>query len=353
MSDLDAGVQLVKVEIEGMSCVVKIAGTTAGKAVQAFLKLIKAMLKGPINSHYENKADRRAHRKEKKEDRRTRRKANKAYKKLDKIYGAVEMNKFRDKYAGDSISLISLKDEDVDMFLDMCSKEGIAVVRMPDFNEKDGKTQFMTAASTSQIIAFNFERINEYHMKNGTFTEKCGEEITPEEYVQTAPGETPEEKTENFKKQMEEKFPSVDNQKLKDMDLSDDKIMNFMQNAATDEKTIVYGIAGYEKIPLEDSRVVGESKETISLITPENEQLDIDKQLVVNENGKNYVYCSSDNKAKFGMVQAGGRSITAEELKKKLYPEKGGKSISNKLPEEMLKAAENVKDTLKVASKRK
>lgn len=331
MSDLDAAVQLVKVEIEGMNCIFKIAGTTAGKAAQAFLRLIKSMESGVYDLHQYRHG-----------------------KKLEKLNGEVPLKQFKKKYAGDSISLISLNDKDVDMFLDMCSKEGIAVVRMADFNEKDGKTQFMTAASTSQIIAFNFERINEYHMKNGTFTEKCGEEITPEEYVQTAPGETPEEKTENFKKQMEEKFPSASKQTLKNIDLSsDDKIMNFMQNAATDEKTIVYGIAGYEKIPLEDSRVVGESKETISLITPENEQLDIDKQLVVNENGKNYVYCSSDNKAKFGIVQAGGRSITAEELKKKLYPEKGGKSISNKLPEEMLKAAENVKDTLKVASKRK
>lgn len=339
MSDLDAGAQLVKVEVETMTLILKIAGQFSGKVGQAFLNLIlkpigKALKNKIVDHHYLKKGL-----------------------KLDKkINGEVSKKEFMKKYAGDSISLISINDKDVDMFLDMCSKEGIAVVRLPDFNEKDGKTQFMIASSTSQTIAFNFERINEYHMKNGTFTEKCGKEISPEDYVNSAEGDTPEEKYENFVKKTNEMFPNDVNEKdmLKNKDLETRKeIMCFMQNAATDEKTIVYGKAGYEKIPLEDSRVVGESKETISIITPENEQLDIDKQLLVNENGKNYVYCSSDNQAKFGMVQARGRSITAEELKQKLYPVKGGKTISNKLPEELSKAAENVKETLKVASKRK
>lgn len=336
MGDLDAAAQLVKIEIEGMTCILKIAGTMSAKAAQAFLELIGK----PIGRTAKNKVI----------DRWNEHKG----KKLDKINGEVPKKDFMKKYAGDSISLISLHDKDVDMFLDMCSKEGVAVVRLPDFNEKDGKTQFMVAASTSQTIAFNFERIDEHHIKNGTYTEKCGGEMTPEEYVQTAPGDTPEEKLQNFKNQVNEKFPSSGKSDLKNIDLSsNDKIMKFVQNAATDEKSVIYGIAGYEKIPLDDSRVVGESKDTISILTADDEQIDIDKHLVVNEKGKNYVYCPNDDKAKFGMVQTAGKNITAEELKQKLYPAKEEKTVGSKLPEELSKAVGNAKETLKAVHQRK
>lgn len=337
MGDLDAAAQLVKVEVEEMTLILKVAGKLSAKVGQAFLDLI---LK-PIGRGAKNKVL----------DWHYRRKGLKFDK---KISGDVPKKAFMKKYAGDSISLISLHDKDVDMFLDMCKKEGIAVVRLPDFNEKDGKTQFMVAASTSQTIAFNFERIDEYHMKNGTFTEKCGEEITPEDYVNSAEGDTPEEKVENFKKKTKEMFPSGDKADLKKADLSsNEKIMEFVQNAATDEKSIIYGIAGYEKIPLDDNRVVGESKDTISILTADDEQIDIDKHLVVNEKGKNYVYCPNDDKAKFGMVQTAGKNITAEELKQKLYPAKEEKTVVSKLPEEMSKAVDNAKETLKAVHQRK
>lgn len=333
MGDLDATSQLVKIEIEEMNLILKITGKMSLKVAQFLVNLlVKPGWEGIKDGHYRRKGL-----------------------KLDKkISGEVPKKAFMKKYAGDSISLISLHDEDVGMFLDMCKKEGIAVVRLPDFNEKDGKTQFMVAASTSQTIAFNFERIDEYHMKNGTFTEKCGEEITPEDYANTAEGETPEEKAENFKRRTEEMFPSGDKVNLKKADLSsNEKIMEFVQNAATDEKSIIYGIAGYKKIPLDDSRVVGESKDTISILTADDEQIDIDKHLVVNEKGKNYVYCPNDDKAKFGMVQTAGKNITAEELKQKLYPAKEEKTVGSKLPEELSKAVGNAKETLKAVHQRK
>lgn len=333
MGDLDATSQLVKIEIEEMNLILKITGKMSLKVAQFLVNLlVKPGWERIKDGHYQRKGL-----------------------KLDKkISGEVPKKAFMKKYAGDSISLISLHDEDVGMFLDMCKKEGIAVVRLPDFNEKDGKTQFMVAASTSQTIAFNFERIDEYHMKNGTFTEKCGEEITPEDYANTAEGETPEEKAENFKRRTEEMFPSGDKANLKKADLSsNEKIMEFVQNAATDEKSIIYGIAGYEKIPLDDSRVVGESKDTISILTADDEQIDIDKHLVVNEKGKNYVYCPNDDKAKFGMVQTAGKNITAEELKQKLYPAKEEKTVGSKLPEELSKAVGNAKETLKAVHQRK
>ncbi len=333
MGDLDGVSQLVKVEIEEMNLIMKITGKMSLKAAQFLVNLL-------VKPGWEGLKDWRYRRKGLRLDK--------------KISGEVPKKAFMKKYAGDSISLISLHDEDVDMFLDMCKKEGIAVVRLPDFNEKDGKTQFMVAASTSQTIAFNFERIDEYHMKNGTFTEKCGEEISPEDYANTVEGDTPEEKAENFKKKTEEIFPSGDKADLKKDDLSsNEKIMEFVQNAATDEKSVIYSIAGYEKIPLDDSRVVGESKDTISIITMDGEQIDIDKHLVVNEKGKNYVYCPNDDKAKFGMVQTAGRNITAEELKQKLYPAKEGKPVGSKLPEEMSKAVDNAKETLKAVHQRK
>ncbi len=139
MSEVDAAVQLVKIEVDSMQYVLKIAGTSGLALAKGFIKLVKFLGK----AHQTHKI-----------------------KSLDNLYGEVCLANFKEKYRGDNIEMFELRDFDADAFIDMCKSQGIAVVKMPDLNLNDGMCQFMVAGSTSQLIKFNIEKLSEWHIKN-------------------------------------------------------------------------------------------------------------------------------------------------------------------------------------------
>lgn len=150
MSEVDAAVQLVKVEVEGMQFALKMAGSTGVTLGQLLLKLIKWLgeKKGNIKTKRNDK------------------KLNRRIKELDSLCGEVCLADFKEKYRGDNIEMFEIRDFDADAFIDMCKREGIAVVKLPDLNPNDGMCQFMVAGSTSQLIKFNIEKLSEAHIKN-------------------------------------------------------------------------------------------------------------------------------------------------------------------------------------------
>lgn len=332
MSELDAAVQLVKVEIDGMNYCFKVIGSAGIDLIKALMKMIKKLGTYGWNKHKELK--------------------------MEEIRGQVDLKDFRKKYAGDDVMLIELREADIDSFLDMCSKEGIAVTKLPDLDLQDGYSQFMVAGSTMQTIKFNFEKINRWHREslvpeveavkvetsekvntetsakeNGTNTEtkeeakayECGREITAMDYVHTAPGKTATEKEEAFRRKAED-MPSgeidgrFDGRKN---DLPSNKenreVINFIKNAVDDQRMLIAEENGYQVFGINETMIVGEDEKQISLQTEQGEQIDIDKSLVFNVNGKTSVYCPVDEKQKeLGAVRYKGESIKADIFKDKL-----------------------------------
>lgn len=139
MSELDAAVQLVKVEIDTMQYVFKIVGTSGLALAKGFATLIKFLEK-----------EYRTHK----------------IKNIDNLCGAVCLVDFKEKYRGDNIEIFALHDYDADTFIDMCKSQGVAVVKLPDMNVNDGMSHFMIAGSTSQLIKYNIERLSDWHVKN-------------------------------------------------------------------------------------------------------------------------------------------------------------------------------------------
>lgn len=139
MSELDAAVQLVKVEIDTMQYVFKIVGTSGLALAKGFATLIKFLGK-----------EYRTHK----------------IKNIDNLCGAVCLVDFKEKYRGDNIEIFALHDYDADTFIDMCKSQGVAVVKLPDMNVNDGMSHFMIAGSTSQLIKYNIERLSDWHIKN-------------------------------------------------------------------------------------------------------------------------------------------------------------------------------------------
>lgn len=159
MSEVDAAVQLVKVEIDSMQYVFKVVGTSGLALVKGFVKLIKFL--GKVRQTHK-------------------------IKNLDKLYGEVCLADFKEKYRGDNIEMFELRDYDADAFIDMCKKEGIAVVRLPDLNPNDGMCQFMVAGSTRQLIKFNIEKLSEAHIKNKRNPEYMKGEVPDFAFVEYA-----------------------------------------------------------------------------------------------------------------------------------------------------------------------
>lgn len=143
MSEVDAAVQLVKVEIDGMQYVFKVAGKLGLTLAKGLGILIKFLGKEGVQAYRTHKI-----------------------KNLDKLCGEVCLADFKEKYRGDNIEMFTLHDYDADIFIDMCKSQGVAVVKLPDLNPNDGMCQFMVAGSTSQLIKFNIERISENHIKH-------------------------------------------------------------------------------------------------------------------------------------------------------------------------------------------
>ena len=302
MSELDAAVQLVKLEIDGMNYCFRLVGNTGIDVLKAFAKMIKNLGSLAWNNH--------------------------KTKKLDEIVGSVTLKDFRKKYAGDDVVLIELKDADVKSFLDMCGKEGVALTKLPDLDLNDGYSQFMIAASTSQTIKFNFEKINRWHVENDVKSEakeaeqepyECGREISATDYVHTAPGDTVEEKEEAFKEKVKEMFPSGEGKSVEDIDLTDNKeVIDFLQNASKDQKMMLAEESNYKSFTINENMIVGEDNKQISLQTYDGEQIEIDKNLVFSENGKTLVYCPAGEPAAIGDVRCKGKSLNAEKFKEKL-----------------------------------
>ena len=143
MSEIDAAVQLIKVEIDGMYYVFKVAGTLGLALAKGFGKLIKFLGKKGVQSYRTHKI-----------------------RNIDKLCGEVCLADFKEKYRGDNIEMFALHDYDAEQFVDMCRKEGVAIVKLPDLNPNDGMCHFMIAGSTSQLIKYNIEKISENHIKN-------------------------------------------------------------------------------------------------------------------------------------------------------------------------------------------
>ena len=139
MSEIDAAVQLVKVEIDTMQYVFKIVGTSGLALAKAFAKLIKFL--GKVHQTHK-------------------------IKNIDNLCGEACLADFKEKYRGDNIEIFALHDYDADRFIDMCRSQGVAVVKLPDMNMNDGKSHFMIAGSTSQLIKYNIERLSDWHIKN-------------------------------------------------------------------------------------------------------------------------------------------------------------------------------------------
>lgn len=314
MGEIDAAVQLVKLEIDGINYCFRIVGSAGIELIKAFAKLIKKMGTAAINSHKE--------------------------KKLEEIKGEAEFKEFKKKYAGDDVTLIELKDADIDSFIDMCSKEGIAVTRLPDFDLDDGYSQFMVAGSTIQTIKFNFEKINRWHMEHDKMPEAeeketdntvrksveavdkeylCGREISAADYVHTAPGATTEEKEGNFKKAADELFPSNGKETAEVIDLSDgEKFKQFIKNAGDDQRLIAAEQGNYRCFDIEAHMIVGENDREISVMTSSGEQIEVDKNLVFLNHGKTQIYCAIGDKAELGEVRCRGEKINANVLENKM-----------------------------------
>lgn len=335
MSDLDAAVQIVKLEIDSMNYVFRVVGTTGIEIMKAFAKMIKKLGGMAVNSHRE--------------------------KKLDEIRGSVSLKDFRKKYTGDDVMLIELKDADTENFLDMCRKEGVAVTKLPDLDFDDGYSQFMVAASTMQTIKFNFEKINRWHMENGGNQEtdkedkgntedkreddgnqetdkedkgnpadkkeknkesgqyECGREISAIDYVHTAKGDTEAEKEEAFKKAAEDLFPG--GSRVENVDLSnEEQIKRFIANATDDQRLLLAEQNGYECFPIREDMIIGEDSRSIAFLAGDGEQVEVDKSLVFSREGKTRIYCPTENHT-LGDVKVGGESINADVLKNKMSPQ--------------------------------
>lgn len=143
MSELDAAVQLVKVEIDSMQYVFRIVGTSGLALAKSFAKLIKFLGKEGVQAYRTHKI-----------------------KNIDNLCGEVCLADFKEKYRGDNIEIFALHDYDADTFIDMCKSQGVAVVKLPDMNVNDGMSHFMIAGSTSQLIKYNIERLSDWHIKN-------------------------------------------------------------------------------------------------------------------------------------------------------------------------------------------
>lgn len=143
MSELDAAVQLVKVEIDSMQYIFRIVGTSGLALAKNFAKLIKFLGKEGVQAYRTHKI-----------------------KNIDNLCGEACLADFKEKYRGDNIEIFALHDYDADTFIDMCKSQGVAVVKLPDMNVNDGMSHFMIAGSTSQLIKYNIERLSDWHIKN-------------------------------------------------------------------------------------------------------------------------------------------------------------------------------------------